>query len=275
MTTNSNGLHRHYDRLSPEERFRLDVLATARGDARESEKLTSSCPRKTYTANDYGFSGRWQAAVETTLFVCLDLSQHLCKLQMLDALTETVPFLRTPHVNLVVEAYLDGHEAGSRHAWKMAGMEGDPPGWKSSELEDDTSEAEVDEVDEASALEDPRLEEDIDALAERVKEEDLLPTLFERFSESTRKEALAVWEGYRRFCEGELDLDARKLLSCTLAPITESVDELVKATDAAGEPLEPDEGKVSEYEAVLKEVWSRSSREFERLSKAGSTGEGR
>jgi hypothetical protein len=36
--------------------------------------------------------------------------------------------------------------------------------------------------------------------------------------------------------------------------------------------LEPDEGKVSEYEAVLKEVWSRSSREFERLSKAGSTG---
>ncbi len=234
MTTNSNGLHRHYDRLSPEERFRLDVLATARGDARESEKLTSSCPRKTYTANDYGFSGRWQAAVETNLFVCLDLSQHLCRLQMLNALTETMPFLRTPHVNLVGEAYLDGHEAGSRHAWKMAGMEGDPPGWKSSEPEDDAPGA---EVDEASAGEDPQVAEDIDALAERVKEEDLLPTLFERFSESTRKEALAVWEGYRRFCEDELDLDARKLLSCTLAPITEAVDELVNTTSAAGDTL--------------------------------------
>ena len=27
-----NTLHRAYDRLTPEERFRLDVLATARGD---------------------------------------------------------------------------------------------------------------------------------------------------------------------------------------------------------------------------------------------------
>ena len=30
------GLHRHYDRLDAEERFRLDVLATAREDSRES-----------------------------------------------------------------------------------------------------------------------------------------------------------------------------------------------------------------------------------------------
>src|SRR5215213_9144786 len=31
-----NGLRRHYDRLTPEERFRLDVSAMARGDAAES-----------------------------------------------------------------------------------------------------------------------------------------------------------------------------------------------------------------------------------------------
>ena len=32
-----NGLGKLYDRLTPEERFRLDVLAMARGDVEESE----------------------------------------------------------------------------------------------------------------------------------------------------------------------------------------------------------------------------------------------
>jgi hypothetical protein len=54
-----NGLHRHYDKLTPEERFRLDVLAMARGDFQESERLVSSCPRESYTMNERGAaSGR-------------------------------------------------------------------------------------------------------------------------------------------------------------------------------------------------------------------------
>lgn len=40
-----SGLHRHYGKLTAEERFRLDVLATARGDLQESQRLVSSCPR--------------------------------------------------------------------------------------------------------------------------------------------------------------------------------------------------------------------------------------
>src|SRR5918994_3912097 len=38
------GLGRLYDRLTPEERFRLDVLALARGDEEESESLPATCP---------------------------------------------------------------------------------------------------------------------------------------------------------------------------------------------------------------------------------------
>jgi hypothetical protein len=52
------GLGRLYDRLSPEERFRLDVLAMARGDEEESERLTATCPCRDYTMNDWGFVGR-------------------------------------------------------------------------------------------------------------------------------------------------------------------------------------------------------------------------
>jgi len=40
-----SGLHKHYDRLDANERFRLDVLAMAREDSRELERLVASCPR--------------------------------------------------------------------------------------------------------------------------------------------------------------------------------------------------------------------------------------
>ena len=40
------GLGRLYDKLSLEERFRLDVLALARADEEESERLTATCPRR-------------------------------------------------------------------------------------------------------------------------------------------------------------------------------------------------------------------------------------
>ena len=51
------GLGCLYDKLSPEERFRLDVLALARGDEEESERLTATCPRRGYTMNDWEFVG--------------------------------------------------------------------------------------------------------------------------------------------------------------------------------------------------------------------------
>jgi hypothetical protein len=54
--SSKKGLGRLYDRLTPEERFRLDVLALARGDDEESERLTATCPRRGYTMNDWDSS---------------------------------------------------------------------------------------------------------------------------------------------------------------------------------------------------------------------------
>ena len=75
-------LHKHYDRLKPEERFRLDVRAMARGDAQESERLVSTCPRRPYTMTDVGFSGRWSALLSITPRAFLPLNECLGKLQM-------------------------------------------------------------------------------------------------------------------------------------------------------------------------------------------------
>ena len=197
MAINRNGLGKLYDKLTPEERFRLDVEATARGDERESGKLVDTCPRRAYTAPDHGFSGRWLASGEITRAVCLDLTRHLCRLQMLDALMASLPTLRVSLVNEACAAYMDGHEAGSRHAWKIAGMEGDPPGWRFEEFEDGSVETDEERGD-------PETAKALGALEGRTEAADLSPRLLERLQKSVAKDALAVFEGYRRFTTEEL-----------------------------------------------------------------------
>jgi hypothetical protein len=75
------GLGRLYCKLTPEERFRLDVLALARGDEEESERLTATCPRRDYTMYDWGFVGRWAAAWERALLAHLDMARRLDKIK--------------------------------------------------------------------------------------------------------------------------------------------------------------------------------------------------
>ena len=121
------GLHRHYDKLGPEERFRLDVLAMARGDGRESERLVRSCPRATYTTNDRAFTVRWTSCENIALRISLPFMQELGRLRLVDAMRVLAPYQGTLNENLAFDAYHKGHEAGSYHAWHHAGKTGHPP----------------------------------------------------------------------------------------------------------------------------------------------------
>ncbi len=245
---NKNGLDKFYDRLSPDERFRLDVEATARGDETDSKKLVDSCPRRHYKQNEVAFTGRWQAAIHLTLAVSLDLSQHLARLQMLEALKETTPYVRTVFTNEAHSAYLDGHDAGSRYAWEKAGMAGDPPGCKFEELEDGSLETDEDEAD-------PRIEESLDAIERRLEEVDIAPTLLKKMERGLVEKALPIWEAYRRFCSEELGVEARKLARAAFAPMIEGVDKLELL--AVELELETVEEQVEENRALLSEGWSR------------------
>jgi hypothetical protein len=129
------GLGRLYHRLSPEERFRLDVLAIARGDEEESERLTATCPRRDYTMYDWDFVGRWEAARDLALLAYVDVVRRLDKITMIGAFRSLFPYLSTIWQDDVHEAYFDGHMAGSRHAWKRSGKAGEPPGWEADEEE--------------------------------------------------------------------------------------------------------------------------------------------
>jgi len=156
----SNGVGKLYDRLTPEERFRLDVEAMARGDEEESELLTSTCPRGTYTMTDVGFSGRWDGAIALTMAALMDLRQTTAKLRMIDAFRAVLPYSEQLAQNSAVEAYLDGKGADTRRMDKDL------------------------ERIEAQIKEDGRF----------------IPELLERLERELAAEGLAVWEAYSLFC---------------------------------------------------------------------------
>jgi hypothetical protein len=205
-----NGLGKLYDRLTSEERFRLDVEAMARGDTEESRRLVDTCPRHQYRMTDLRFSGRWDSAIQLCMAALMDLRYTVAKLRMISAFREAFPYSRTLAQDDAAEAYFDGHQAGSRYAWRKADRAGEPPGY-----EDDEEEAE----EEAEENADPATEEDLATIKARVHESAaLVPRLMERLERELATEAMAVWEAFCGFCEEEMEISPEKLLQATFAP---------------------------------------------------------
>jgi hypothetical protein len=239
-----NALGKLYDRLTPEERFRLDVLAMARGDAEESELLTNTCPRRNYIMNDWGFVGRWEAARVLAMLTYMDLAKCLDKIQMIEALRLGFPYLRTVWEDDTFWAYFDGHEAGSRHAWRKAGKEGDPPGYEEDE-------------DERVEGMDPAPEEDVRKWATKVAEvEKPITGALDRVEREMACQALSVWSAFVGFCEEEMTLEASELLSALALPIAERVKSLEEL--AARLEVEPDAEDVEGYREIMDQPWRQA-----------------
>jgi len=235
------GLGRLYDQLTPEERFRLGVLALARGDEEESERLARTCPRHTYTMNDLEFVGRWQAALELAMFAYMDVARRLDKIKMIAAVRGLFPYLSTLWQDGVHMAYFDGHKAGSRHAWNKSGKAGEPPGWEADE-------------EKAERNADPALDEYL----QKWTGEGIYARLERKLEEMERelvREALTAWSGFVRFCAQEMGLEAEKLLEALARPSAEGVRELEELS--ARHEVEPDVEGVEEYQALMTEIWCR------------------
>jgi hypothetical protein len=224
-----NGLHRHYDRLGPEERFRLDVLAMARGDSVESDRLTRTCPRFTYTMNDRRFAGRWVCVMDITLRVYVDLARHLDGLKMLEAVRVVVPYSETFAADAALDAYLEGHQAGARQAWREAGKKGSAPEWPLEGYD----EAKIKQTAAAGTS--------------------ILPQILDRLERDQAQNALDLWRGFGRFCRERLDLDVHHILRVVLEPAVERVEELESLAERLG--IEPDPETVGEIAGGLSEAW--------------------
>lgn len=242
-----NGLHRHYGRLTSEERFRLDVLATARGDVQESERLVQSCPRFSYTMNDRGFGGRWHGATDITLRAYVPLGEQLAKLQMVDAFRVFVPYSQTLTSNTVFEAYFKGHEAGSRHAWSYAGKHGAPPAWPDDGPDGEILEPEGDERD-------PAMERDTDELESTAETYNrFFPDVLDELERRCVKRAFSIWTGYAAFCRESMNVAAEKIAAVVLEPAIERIEDMKARAERLG--LEPDAETVEEMRRRLAESW--------------------
>src|SRR5215208_8033690 len=239
--SSKKGLGRLYDRLSPEERFRLDVLALARGDEEESERLTATCPRRGYTMNDRGFVGRWEAARELAMLAYVDVARCLNKIKMIAAFRGLFPYLSTIWQDDVHWAYSDCHKAGSRHAWNRSGKAGEPPGWEADE-------------EEAERNADPAMDEDLRKLTGEERYARLEGKL-EEMERDLMREALTAWLGFAGFCAQEMGLEAEKLLEALEGPFAERVRNLEELSARHG--VQADVEGVEEYQAILTGAWSR------------------
>jgi hypothetical protein len=241
------GPHKHYDRLTPEERFRLDVLATARGDSRESERLVSSCPRFSYTMNDMGFVERWRSAIEITLRIYVPLGEQLAKLQMIDAIRVFVPYSQTLLSNMALYAYHRGHESGSRHAWAYAGKVGAPPAWP-----DDGPECKLVEPEEEE--QDPAMERDSDELEEVAEQYNkFFPEVLDELERRSVKEAFGIWTGYAAFCEESAGVSAEELAAVVLAPVLDGIGDMKSRAEQLG--VEAEAALVEQVREGLAEAW--------------------
>ena len=239
--SSKKGLGRLYDRLTPEERFRLDVLALSRGDEEESERLTATCPRRGYTMNDWAFVGRWEAARELAMLVYVDVVRRLDKINTIAAFRSLFPYLSTIWEDDVHWAYFDGHEAGCRHAWNRSGKAGEPPGWEADE-------------EKAERNADPTVDEDLKKWTGDGRYARLEGKL-EQMERELVREALTALLGFAGFCAQEMGLQAEKLLEALARPFAESVRELEEL--GARHEVEADVEGVEEYLVMMTEAWRR------------------
>ncbi len=157
--------------------------------------------KRHYLMNDWAFVGRWEAAKLLAMVAYVDLVRCMDKITMINALREMFPYLRTVWTNDVHEAYFDGHRAGSHHAWSKAGMEGEPPGWESSE-------------DEAEANADPATEAATEEWSRKVEEVgERLGGALENLEREFAGKGLAVWRAFSGFCSEGMGVDACTLMA--------------------------------------------------------------
>ena len=238
-----NGPARYYDQLTPEERFRLDVLAMARGDMEESDLLTRTCQRETYTMNHRGYTGRWTGTCEITLRMYIAVNNELAKLQMIDAFRELVPYSQTLSHNIAFDAYFRGHQSGSYHAWSAAGKTGRPPAWgREPEMEPDEDER------------DPAMERDMEELGATVeKYGEFLPELLDKLERDLATNAFSLWVGFSVFCDECVGVPAEKVIAVVLEPVVDRIEELKSLAQRL--ELESDADTVEQIQEGLAESW--------------------
>jgi hypothetical protein len=105
-------ISKNYDSLTPEERFRLFMKAAARGDEREQERLSKTCPHKTYDMQDAAYIDRLVTLRHLTGAYLMGLEYQHGKLDSLELVEELSPLFNRAIEVMLESAYRRGLEDG-------------------------------------------------------------------------------------------------------------------------------------------------------------------
>jgi hypothetical protein len=172
---NTKALARHYDRLEPDERFRLVVEAVARGDEQEADRLAAACPRKVYRVIDAEYGDRIRVSSEIVSGVVLDLGPRLGKLRMIEAFREFLPLFLGRGMDVAAMAWLDGYTEGKNGRRKR---------------DDEIVEAGIEK-----------------AINDAKQATETVLEVLEKLRNDVAAEIKAIWEGFSRFSKRELRLE--------------------------------------------------------------------
>ena len=229
-----NGLGKLYDRLTPEERFRLVVEAEVRGDEGESRRLVQSAPRYTYEEADPAYTRLARASKDLTWAVCLDLLPRLAKMRMVRVFSEILPLVCGAFAKDARASYLRGRREGAKWAWRAAGREGDPP----EEPEGDGSEA----------------EETLKHMSARMEWASVsFAGLAQDLELETATDARALWEAFCSFCRAELGIEPKKLVKLWFEAALPEIEEL----EALTKDVEVEREEVEKSEELIKDGWRK------------------
>jgi hypothetical protein len=235
-----DGLGKLYDRLTPEERFRLVIEAEVREDTGESRQLVGSAPRYTYRQADPAYTRRVRASHEITWAICLDLLPRLSRIQLVRAFSEALPLTYNACENEAISAYFDGHRDGSRRGWQAAGKTGEPPGWEEAWEEEDE--------------EDPQIEEALNPVTTHIQgASKRFMGLLKDLELEIATEARVLWEAFSNFSREELGLEPKKLIKFWFEVALSEIDHL----EALTEDVELDREKVEESESYIRDGWRK------------------
>jgi hypothetical protein len=226
-----DSLRKFYDRLTPEERFRLYIEAIARGDEEEWRNLEKSFPRLVYEMNDRAYEDRVRASEEITVLVCLDLAPRLAKLKMLMAISDVILGLQSRCLYEVHMAYLRGYVAGIQRNQSSVKVGDDLPNVESA-----------------------KIGYDLDKIATDIAEgwgpfTNLLQTL----QQDVLEEVKVMWEAFSGFSRGELGIEPEKLMKSWLEPMWPEIEKRVGISDY---PV-VNEKRVEEYALGLRRLWRK------------------
>jgi hypothetical protein len=247
--TNTNGkLYEHFD---GSERLTLVLEALSRGDHGEADRLSGSCPHKSYTMRDAAFGDRLDTAFDLMAIACIDLRCLTGKVQTLEWAIGGMRLLSTHHHITATFAFMEGERLGKRlpqmdffRRLPDATADDSPEG----EEEDDTKPPRF------SQYHDGELATRMMAVEDRMQvTTDLSLLSMQRAVDGLVQELVDLWTAFDRFCRDRLGVSAGVLLAAWEFPTGGEVAEVL-----GGYPdVRPNPAQVDQYCGLYYAAWDR------------------